>query len=267
MAAEPYRHLPRRRSGIDAAVIELVERAFEGDVRLGPQRLHEAHLFGGALAAGAELHAQPLELDLVPADADAKAKAAFAERVEAGRLLGDQRRLALGQDDDAGGEADRLRDPGQEGEQHEGIVIGGGGGTDAPPAMVGRRVAAQHVVGREQIVEAQPFGRLRIVAQGSGSGADVTDGYGGAELHGVVSPCAFRARFLRSPLSPASPPRRGEEHEGGNYSAAAALAGFRSVEYLRCDRRVGLERAVEVEASRRSRGSPGRPPGRSGGCR
>src|SRR5712675_2215509 len=79
MAAEPDRHAARFRARIDATVIELVELPLEGDLRLGPQRLHEAHLLLGALAAGMEIHAQPLELDLVPADADAEAKAALAE--------------------------------------------------------------------------------------------------------------------------------------------------------------------------------------------
>ena len=145
------------------------------DVRLGPQRLHEAHLLLGALAAGVEVHAQALELDLVPADADAQAEAALAQRVEAGRLLGHQRRLALRQDQHAGGKADLARDAGQEGEQHEGIVIGRGGGADAAPAIILGRIDAEHVIGRDEIVEAQPLGRLRIVAQDGRAGADVAD--------------------------------------------------------------------------------------------
>src|SRR5262252_2639961 len=74
MAAEPDRHAAGRGAWVDAAVVEVVELAVELDMRLGPQRLHEAHLLVGALAAGVEVHAQPLELDLVPADADAEAE-------------------------------------------------------------------------------------------------------------------------------------------------------------------------------------------------
>ena len=58
-----------------------------------------------------EIHAEALELDLVPADADAQAEATLAQRVEAGRLLGDQRRLALRQDQHAGGKAHLLVTP------------------------------------------------------------------------------------------------------------------------------------------------------------
>ena len=68
-----------------------------------------------------------------------------------------------------------LRDAGQEGEQHEGIVIGRGRGADAAPAIVLGRIAAQHVIGRHEIVEAQPLRCLRIVAQHGRAGADVTD--------------------------------------------------------------------------------------------
>src|SRR4030095_14662786 len=103
MAAEPDRHAARLRSWIDAAVVELMEIAPELDVWFSPQRLHEAHLFLGALAPGAEIHAETLELDLVPADADAKAELApLAQRVETRRLLGDQGGLALRQDHNAG---------------------------------------------------------------------------------------------------------------------------------------------------------------------
>src|SRR5580704_6288910 len=103
MAAEPDRHLAGFRARVDATVVELGEFAGEFHVRLGPQRLHEAYLFLGTLAARMEIRAQPLELDLVPADADAEAKAALAQRIEAGRLLGHQRRLALRQDQHARG--------------------------------------------------------------------------------------------------------------------------------------------------------------------
>ncbi len=175
MAAEPDRHAAGFRPRIDAAVVELVELALELHVRLGPQRLHEAHLLLGALAAGVEIHAQPLELDLVPADPDAEAKAALAQRVQAGRLLGDQRRLALRQDQHAGGKAQLLRDAGQEGEQHERVVIGGGGRADAATAVILVGVAAQHMVGRHEIIVAQPLDGLGVVAQDGGAGADVTD--------------------------------------------------------------------------------------------
>src|SRR5262249_15005661 len=95
MAAKPYRHLARLRARSDAAVAQLVTLALEGEAFRGAQRLHELHLLGRAHAAGMEVHAEALEFDLVPADTDAQPKAALAQGIERGRLLGDQRRLAL----------------------------------------------------------------------------------------------------------------------------------------------------------------------------
>ena len=86
-----------------------------------------------------EILVQADELDLVPADADAEAEAAAAQHVEARRLLRHQRRLALRQDQHAGGKADALRAAGEKAEQHERIVIAVGGGADAPAAMIRRR--------------------------------------------------------------------------------------------------------------------------------
>ena len=57
------------------------------------------------LAAGtpvAEVLVQPFVLDLVPADADAEAQPAAAEDVDLGRLLGDEGRLPLRQDQHPG---------------------------------------------------------------------------------------------------------------------------------------------------------------------
>src|SRR6266545_373542 len=203
MAAEPDRHAARLRPRVDAAVVELVELALERHAGLGPQLLHEAHLLLGALAAAVEVDAQALELDLVPADADAQAKAALAQRIEAGRLLGDQGGLALGQDHDAGRETHLLRDTRQEGEQHEGIVIGRGRRPDALAAVIDVGIAAQHMVGAEQVAESQPLGPLRIVAQDGRAGADVTDRQRCAKKH-RSSPrwsadLQFRSGFMSEP--------------------------------------------------------------------
>jgi len=53
------------------------------------------HLLLGAPAAIVEVLIEPGELDLVPADPDAKPEPAAAERVETGGLLGDEDGLAL----------------------------------------------------------------------------------------------------------------------------------------------------------------------------
>jgi hypothetical protein len=64
-------------------------------VRFCPERLHEPHLFLRPPAASTEIHAQALEFDLIPADADAEAEAASAQFIEGGRLFCNQRRLTL----------------------------------------------------------------------------------------------------------------------------------------------------------------------------
>src|SRR5262249_50226673 len=125
-------------------------------------------------------------------------EAAVAELVERRRLLGDQGGLALGQDQDAGDEAHLPGDAGQVGEQHEGIVVGRDRGADALAAGVLGGIGADHVVGGDEIVVAQALGGLGIVADNGGSGADVTDGKGTAELHCLSPHCWERA----TPVAP-----------------------------------------------------------------
>ena len=72
------------------------------------------------------------------------------------------------------------------------------------PGAILAGIDAQHMVGRDEIVEAQPFGGLRIVAHARWAGADVTDGMDAPSC--MMSPPLFR------------------------YSAAACAVGFRSVE-------------------------------------
>ena len=85
-----------------------MELTLERDVRFLPQRLHETDLLLGTFAARLEILAQPLEFNFVPADADAETEPPLAEFVEAGRLLGDQRRLALWGNDGRVSQADSL---------------------------------------------------------------------------------------------------------------------------------------------------------------
>src|SRR6202035_4897305 len=114
VAAIPDRHPPRRRARVDPGIIDMMELALILDVRLGPQRLHDPHLIGRALAAGVEILVEAGKLDLVPADPDAEPEPAVAaaQHVEARRLLGDQRRLALREDQHARGKPDALRTAG-----------------------------------------------------------------------------------------------------------------------------------------------------------
>src|SRR5581483_12320000 len=80
--------------------------------------------FFDALSSVLEVLTERLVFDGVPAEADAQSEAAPREDVDRRRLLGNQNGLSLGQDDDAGHEPDPTGDPGQEGEQCEGLVKG-----------------------------------------------------------------------------------------------------------------------------------------------
>src|SRR4029450_11030128 len=77
---------------------------------------------------------QGLELDLAPADADAQAQPAAREHVHRGRLLGDEGRLPLSEDEDAGDQLDTAGDRSAEAEQDEGLVQGGAVIVRAVPA-------------------------------------------------------------------------------------------------------------------------------------
>ena len=122
-----------------------------------------------------EILAEALELDLVPAHADAEAEAAAAQHIEGGGLLGHQGGLALGQDQHRGGEADLLGAAGEEAEQHERVMIGGGGGAHPPASRIGIGVLAQHMVGCDEEVEPEPLRRLGVVTQDARPGADVAN--------------------------------------------------------------------------------------------
>src|SRR5215469_10248578 len=98
MPAEPHRHSARGRARVDPSIVDVMPAAFELDMRLGPQLLHDLHLFLGAAAAIAEILVEPDELGLIPADADAQPKPAATQHVETRRLLGDECSLTLRQD-------------------------------------------------------------------------------------------------------------------------------------------------------------------------
>ena len=96
--------------------------AFEVDHGLGPQPPQDLDLLLGAPAAVPEVLAERLELDVVPAEPDAEAQPPAGEQVDLGRLLGDQRRLPLRQDEHAGDQLEPRRDRGQVAEQDEELV-------------------------------------------------------------------------------------------------------------------------------------------------
>ena len=77
-AAHPQGNRPLDGQGVDARGGDRVPPTPEGDHVLGPQGAHQRHLLLHPAAAGVEVLAQGLVLNLVPADANAQPKAAAA---------------------------------------------------------------------------------------------------------------------------------------------------------------------------------------------
>ena len=95
------------RGRIEPDVAQPVPAALEGDEVLAPEPSQHVHLLFHPAPAVTEVLVQGLELDRVPADADAEPRPSPVEDVELGPLLGDERGLALGEDEDRGRELDR----------------------------------------------------------------------------------------------------------------------------------------------------------------
>jgi hypothetical protein len=185
VAAIPERDAPRSRARVDAGVVDGVVLALEGHVRLRPERLHDLRLFLRPAATVVEILVQGGEFNLVPADADAQAEAAAGQHVEAGRLLRDQRGLALGDDQHAGGEGQFRRDGGQIAKQNERImehVVGDGAARVGAGVRSG--IGAQHVVRRFEEIVAQGFEILGEVTHQGGIAAGVGERNERTKLHG-----------------------------------------------------------------------------------
>ena len=108
--ADPDGDGPLHRQRVDAGVGDVVILAVEVDDVLGPQLAQHLDLLVAAAAPGGKVHAQRLVLHRVPAYADAQAQPPAGQQVDLRRLFGHQRRLPLRQDQDAGGQPDRLGD-------------------------------------------------------------------------------------------------------------------------------------------------------------
>ena len=119
--------------------------------------------------------------------------------------LAGERGLALRQDDDAGDELDRARARGDEPEQHERLV----------KRLRGVVVLADHVVERDDVLEALVLGRRRELADRAGVVADLVLREDDADLHaGIVSRVGCRARS-RKACTPGSPLSSGAARVAG----------------------------------------------------
>ena len=84
----------------EACVGDVVPLSLKGDQLLGPQGTEHSNLLLNPAASVVEPLTESLVLHIVPADAHAQPETAAAEHVHLRRLLGDQGRLPLGQDQD-----------------------------------------------------------------------------------------------------------------------------------------------------------------------
>ena len=95
-----------------------MEAPFERDIALRPQRTEDRDLLLEDLTPLFEGHPERVVLDLVPADPESESELAPAHDVDLGRLLGQQGRLALGPDENGGGEG-QVGEAGQVGEHRQ----------------------------------------------------------------------------------------------------------------------------------------------------
>ena len=144
---------------VDAGSLHRVELAFEVDQFLGPELVEQLDLFLEAPSPGAEILAESLELNLVPAHPHPQGEPLARQKVQGGGLLGHQRGLPLGEHQHPQPQFDPGGDPGHVPEQHEGLVkavlVGVGPGEHVPGG-----VRPQDVFVDEDRVETQPFGGL-----------------------------------------------------------------------------------------------------------
>ena len=91
-----------RQERLDRDVVEAVVAAGEAHVALGQQAAERGDHLVGAPAALGELHAERLELVLIPARPDAQHEAPAREVPERLDLAGQRDRMVVGQDQQAG---------------------------------------------------------------------------------------------------------------------------------------------------------------------
>jgi len=165
-------------------VVDAVELAAKVDDLLGPQGAQDGHLLRGAPASILEGLVERLVLDRVPAHPDAEAQPATAQHVDLGRLLGDQYRLPLRQDQDAGGQDDPAGDGREVRHRRQRLVH------DALVRVVGQRqvgmkprIGPQDVVGHEEVIESLRLHRAHELGDGGDVGAALRLRKDHADLH------------------------------------------------------------------------------------
>jgi hypothetical protein len=156
-----------------------------GDEGLRPQLAQDLDLLLDAPTARPEVFTERVVLDIVPANADAETQATLAQHVDLRRLLGHESGLTLGENENA---RDQLEPRGHRREktkEHHGLVKRVLVGVGPSQAGLPGRVSAQYVVIDEQVVIAEPLGRLGVVLDGLGIVAELGLRKHDPVLHGV----------------------------------------------------------------------------------
>ena len=133
--------------------------------------------------------AECLVLNRIPTEADAEAETPLSQQIQLGSLLGHERGLALGHDDDRGCELE-LRDASEEAKHHHRLVEGRVDRVRTAPALMHGRIRTNNVVVGDQMLVAELLDSLGIGAQVGNGPADLGLGECHANLHGVSVPAA-----------------------------------------------------------------------------
>ncbi len=125
-----------------------------------------------------------LVLDMVPADSDAESEPTPGQEVDIGSLPRDERSLALGKDQDSGGESDPVGDASQVSEHHkrvmERIALGiGARQLRRPIGMNG----TQHMFVGKKVIKAQVLDRSGKSTNCGGISMKLDLGVRDANLH------------------------------------------------------------------------------------
>ena len=145
----------------------MVPPALEMHHRLGPQRPQDGNLLLAPPPPIVKILIQGFKLHRIPSNAYPQAKAAPADEIDLRRLLGDQGRLALRENEDTRYEL-KLRRAGSKIAQHDkrfvkGMLMAIGGTREC---RVLGMIGPQHMIGHDQVVKPEPFDGLHKVPHG-----------------------------------------------------------------------------------------------------
>src|SRR5450755_475583 len=147
---------------IEASLADSVELALIGDDLLAPEPTQHIYLLIQDATSRVKVHVEPFVLHRIPADAHAEAEFAAAEDIDFRCLLGDEDRLALGQDDNRRGEFETT-DGREIAEEHERFMKQALVRIALPTWTIGG-ICSQNMVVDDEMPVAELFGGLYIIA-------------------------------------------------------------------------------------------------------